>query len=275
MEDDAVLRSADISALELILRRDFALDIFADLAVDFAQFLGHVAGQILIHLNDLQLDFGDLAFYLRSLGDDLAALALKARFIALQRCQPVELHQIFLPQIAHALQFLLGQRDPLVLGRLLRGKAGHLLLQLGNALLQLLLLAKTVLVAQFKKLALARERLFDVRFVEAAGNLGRHRHGVRSVALGGEPRLARVKFNEAFVDDRQIGAGYGLIEAEENIAGFDMIAIAHEKFTDHAAGRMLHFLHIGIDDDRALRNQRARYLGRRCPAAQSDHEHTD
>jgi hypothetical protein len=109
-------------------------------------------------------------------------------------------------------------------------------LQLGNALLQLLLLAKTVLVAQFKKLALARERLFDVRFVEAAGNLGRHRHGVRSVALGGEPRLARVKFNEAFVDDRQIGAGYGLIEAEENIAGFDMIAIAHEKFTTPPVG---------------------------------------
>jgi len=28
-----------------------------------------------------------------------------------------------------------------------------------------------------------------------------------------------------------------------------MIAIAHEKFADDPAGRMLHFLHIGIDDD--------------------------
>jgi hypothetical protein len=112
-------------------------------------------------------------------------------------------------------------------------------------------------------------------FVDAASKLGRHRHGVRCVALGREPRLARVKFNEALVDDRQIGAGYGLIEADENVAGFDMIAIAHEKFTDHTAGRMLHLLHIGIDDDRALRDQRARDLGCRCPAAQSDDECTD
>ncbi len=128
---------------------------------------------------------------------------------------------------------------------------------------------------QFEQLALASERLFDVGFVKAAGKLGGRRHGVRSVALGREPRFACVKFNQTFVDDRQIGAGYGLVEADENIAGFDMIAIAHEKFADHAAGRMLHLLHIGIDDDRARRNQRARDLGCRCPAAQSDHEHTD
>lgn len=89
---------------------------------------GDVAGQILIHLNDLQLDFCDLAFYLRSLGNDLTTLALKARFVALQRGQSVKLHQVFLPQIAHAPQFLLSQRDSLVLGRLLRRKARDLLL---------------------------------------------------------------------------------------------------------------------------------------------------
>jgi hypothetical protein len=85
----------------------------------------------------------------------------------------------------------------------------------------------------------------------------------------------RVKFNEAFVDDRQIGAGNGLVEADEDIAGFDMIAVAHEKFADDAAGRMLHFLHISIDDNRALRDKRARDLGCRRPAPKSDHQHTD
>jgi len=126
LKDDAVLGGANIGALELVLCRNLALDIFSDLAVGFAQLLGDVAGQILIHLNDLPLDFCDLAFYLRSLGNDLTTLALKARFVALQRGQSIKLHQVFLPQIAHAPQFLLSQRDSLVLGRLLRRKAGDL-----------------------------------------------------------------------------------------------------------------------------------------------------
>lgn len=146
---------------------------------------------------------------------------------------------------------------------------------MGNALLQLLLLAEAILVAQIEQLALAAQRLLDFGLVLPVRKFGRHRHGVRPVALGGEPRLTRIKFNEPFVDDRQIGAGHRFIEAEENVAGFDMIAVAHKKFADHAAGRMLHFLHIGIDHNRALRDQRARDLGRRRPAAQSDHQHTD
>ena len=78
LEDDAVLRRADIGALELILRRHLALDIFADLAVGLAQLLGDVAGQFLIDLDDLQLDLGDLALGFGGGGDELAAFALRA-----------------------------------------------------------------------------------------------------------------------------------------------------------------------------------------------------
>ena len=59
--DDAVLRRADVDALELVLRGDLALDELADLAVDLAQFLGDLAAQFLIDLNDLEFDLGDLA----------------------------------------------------------------------------------------------------------------------------------------------------------------------------------------------------------------------
>jgi hypothetical protein len=43
LEHDAVLRRADIGALELILRGHLAFNVFADLAVDLAHLLGDVA----------------------------------------------------------------------------------------------------------------------------------------------------------------------------------------------------------------------------------------
>jgi hypothetical protein len=51
-----------------------------------------------------------------------------------------------------------------------------------------------------------------------------------------------------------------------------VVAIANKQFANHAAGRMLHFFHIRIDDDRTLRDQRARDLRRRRPAAQAEHQ---
>ena len=123
LEHGAVLRRADIGALELILGGDLALDIFADLAVGLAQLLGDVARQILIDLDDLQLDLGDLALGLGGLSDELAALAFDLGLVALQRGEPVELDQILLPQLAHALQFLLDQAELLVLRAELSGRA--------------------------------------------------------------------------------------------------------------------------------------------------------
>jgi len=45
LENHAILRRADVSALKLIFRRHLALDVLADLAVGFAQFLGDVTGE--------------------------------------------------------------------------------------------------------------------------------------------------------------------------------------------------------------------------------------
>jgi hypothetical protein len=51
-----------------------------------------------------------------------------------------------------------------------------LLLQLGDAFAKLLLLAEAVLAPQVEQLAFAGERVFDIRIVEMAGKLRRHRH---------------------------------------------------------------------------------------------------
>ena len=82
---DAVLRRADVDALQLILGRDLALGQLGDLGLDLAQLLGDLAAQLLVDLDDLQLDLGDLALRLGGRGDELAALALEPRRLALER----------------------------------------------------------------------------------------------------------------------------------------------------------------------------------------------
>ena len=157
------------------------------------------------------------------------------------------------------------------LGVLLGGEPGDLLLQLLDALLQLILLAEPRRAPQFEQLALAgrepparRDRL-----AWSASSLGTATR-IGAVAFGGEPRLARIELGETLGDDRQIGAGHGFVEADENIAGLDPIAVVRAHFADDAAGRVLHLLHVGIDDERALGDERAGDFGGRGPAAEAD-----
>ena len=83
-------------------------------------------------------------------------------------------------------------------------------------------------MAQFEQLAFASKRLFDIGIVHPAGKLGRHRHRVGAIAFGGKPRLARVELDQPFADDRQIGPRHGFVEATEDIASFDVIAVARK-----------------------------------------------
>src|SRR6185312_15774808 len=80
---DARLRGSQIDALELILRRDNSLLELGDLALGFAQVLEHFGPEIPVELDNLQFSFADLAARTRSLGDELSALAIQARLVAL------------------------------------------------------------------------------------------------------------------------------------------------------------------------------------------------
>ncbi len=153
-EHGAVLRGADVDALELVLGRDLAFDEFAELGVDLAHVLGDFAAQILIDLDDLQLGLGDLALGLRDRSNQLPALALEPRAVALKRGQPGDLHQVVFPELADALELLADQRDLACLGVLLGGEPADLVLQLGDALFQLRFLAEAGRAAQLEQLAL-------------------------------------------------------------------------------------------------------------------------
>jgi len=54
-----------------------------------------------------------------------------------------------------------------------------------------------------------------------------------------------------------------------------MVAVAHIELADDAAGRMLHFLYIRIDNDRPGRDQRAGNLRGRSPAADAENKARD
>ena len=58
-------------------------------------------------------------------------------------------------------------------------------------------------------------------------------------------------------DDREVGAGLGVVEPDDDVAGLHLIAVAHLQLGDDAAGRVLHLLDVGVDDELALRDHRA------------------
>src|SRR5262249_4549809 len=69
--------------------------------------------------------------------------------------------------------------------------------------------------------------------------------------------------------------GHGFVEAHEDVASFHPVAVAGAHFADDTAGRVLHLFHIGIDDERTLRNERAGDFGGGGPAAAADRQESN
>ena len=162
LEDRAVLRRADVGALELVERRDLAFDEFSDARIDFAHFLCNFAREILVDLDDLQLQLGDFSLGLRGRGDQLPALAAEPRCLALELAQPRYRDEIFLIELAHAGEFVLDEGDFLVLRRFLRAEADDLFVGLVDALAQLRFLPGARRAAQIEQLHLGRHDLRNV-----------------------------------------------------------------------------------------------------------------
>ena len=105
--------------------------------------------------------------------------------------------------------------DFLGLGVLLRGEPGNLLLQLLDALLQLIFLPEPRLRRSSNSLRSLASASLHVGIVELSASSLRHRDCVGAVAFGGETSLARIEFGESLGDDREIGAGHGLVEPDQ------------------------------------------------------------
>ena len=202
-------------------------------------------------------------------GDQRAALALEPGAVALERRHAAERHQVLLPQVAHALQLLLDPVDLLGLGGLLLDIALDLLARAGrSARWSWAFWPSRAAAADLEQLLLARHHLGRppdrrARASSSAGKLDL----VGAVALGLVARLARRQLVERLGDDGEVGARLGLVEPHHDVARLDVVAFLDPELADHAAGRVLDLLDVGIDDELARRDHGAGDLGRRRPAA--------
>src|SRR5262249_15478958 len=137
---------------------------------------------------------------------------------------------------------------------------------------ELALLAFAGGAAHLELLALAVHRLRHVGVVHALEQARREVDGVGAVALRLLARLAGGALVARLDHDPEIGPGLGVVEGPEDIAGLDVIAVAHTQLADDAAGRVLHLLDVGIDHELPGRDHRAGELGGRRPAAEPDHQ---
>jgi len=78
--------------------------------------------------------------------------------------------------------------------------------------------------------------------------LGRENDRVPPVAFAFEPCLTRPQLVQAFGDDRRVCARHRFVEAHDDVASVYTISVPHAKFADDAAGWVLNFLDVGIDD---------------------------
>src|SRR6185312_14132516 len=228
------------------------------------------AAQILIDLDNLQFSLRHLAFGLGDRGYELATLALEPGAVALKRGQTGNLHEVVFPKLTNALKFLGNQRYLARLRILLGGEALDFVLQLRNTLFQLRFLAKARRTAKLKQLAFVGDGDGGSSLVGAGEQLRRKLDSLRTVALGFEACFACGEFIGSLGNDGEVGAGDRIVELDKNVAGLDAIAILHVELADNAAGRMLHLFHVGIDDDGALRDERAGDRRGCCPSADTE-----
>ena len=118
-----------------------ALDEFADLGVDLAHLLRDLTAEILVDLNYLELNFGDLAFGLRDGSHQLSLFAVDPGRFPLQQRKAIDLNEVPLEQVADPFEFAIDQFNFSFLGLLLGGQTDNLLQQLARLLAQLSLLA--------------------------------------------------------------------------------------------------------------------------------------
>src|SRR5262249_15835011 len=153
------------------------------------QVLANFRAQILIDLNRLKPNLGDLAFRLGHHSAQLTAFALQPRGVALERGQSRDRDQILLPETAHALQFLVNEVFFLLLGLSLSGIALALFLELRASFLELRFLATSRLSAQIEQFLLGSNRPIGlgIAFLCPLQKDPRKSNLVSAIALGLKP----------------------------------------------------------------------------------------
>src|SRR5262249_44983853 len=165
--NDAVLRRPDIDALQLVLGGDLPLGQLGNLGPDIGEILADLGSQILVNLNDLKLELGNLAFGLGSNARQLASLPLKPSGVALERIQPGERNEILLVETAYAFKLLVNEIDLALLRGGLSEVALNFVPQLRDSLPKLCFLTVARLLPQIEQAALRGGSASSIRVLIA------------------------------------------------------------------------------------------------------------
>ena len=93
-----------------------------------------------------------------------------------------------------------------------------------------------------------------------------------AVPLGLEARLPDHQGIERVVNDRQVRAGYVVIEAHDDVALPHQLTVADGDFLDDAPERVLHRLDVAVHHDRPAGQDRAGQLGGDGPASGPEYQ---
>ncbi len=273
--DRAGARRTQFDTLEVVVGGNAPFGQLGDLALDLAQFLLGLGPQVLIDTRDLQFDLGDLALGLRDLRGQLTFLTGEADGLTFEPVQPHDRGQSLFVELPDPLQFF---GDDLRLACVcveLRAKTENFVLELGDPLGELRALAFARRTPRIEQPAFGGDDPLRLGIVRPAGEICRNLQCVASVALGFEAPLATEKLIELAGDHLEIGARDGLVETDEQVALRNLVAFAHQDLADNAAGRMLHFLDVAIDDELARSDHRVRHGGGDQPERQRAAEDRD
>ena len=265
--DAAVLRRADVDALERVLGRNPLLDQLGRLRPDFGQLLADLAAKVLIDLQDLKPGFGDLSPGLRDRRDQRSSFSPEARRVPLQCRHACDLDEVLAPQLTYAVELLDDELDLAILGDDLLLEAADKLLDLRDPLVELRLLPRARRAAQLEEHPLSGKDARNGRIGPARGEVFRKGHLGFVVPLRFKPRLSRRELIQALEHHGEVGARDGLIQAYEKSAGVDLIPVADVQLRHDTPGRVLYFLRVRIHHEGAGGYHRAGDLGRASPAA--------
>ena len=150
----------------------------------------------------------------------------------------------------------------------LRFVAANFVAQLGDPFLELGPLAFPRGAAHVELLALAFHRPGDVRIIAALQELFGEFDVVGVVALGFLAGRAGGILIQRLHQNREIGTGLGVVQPGNDVALAHAVALLHQEFADHAAGRVLNFLYIRVHDELPRRDHRTRELGGGGPSSE-------
>jgi hypothetical protein len=126
-----------------------------------------------------------------------------------------------------------------------------LLLELVDALVQLLLAPLEHRPADREEPLLSQHDLSNVGAVAARQQLGWEPHSAVTVALGPEPCPLGFEIVQHGFNDGELRPGLGFVEADQQGAGLDLVAILHPDLGNDTPVTMLHPLGIALHHDHA------------------------